>query len=334
MCDTAMEKIWLATKYYLDDKLVGCSAATERLFTRLIAWVGDNETGGILPLYPHIMVVLPRATAQLRDLVDRGVLVPRYANSVQNLQQHPCRTCNNIRAELVAGNCTQCATESARGELIGYRLAGWGNWNAQADELAERKRSDRERKRRERQRKAEQSRDTSRDVTALDEDEDKDRDKDPYSRKDDDSRNVGARQPSSSFADGVPIPDEPPPTEITGTTPPRSDPGAAARTVVRQELGSSGYPRKTTDRLAAQVAKLASQGVADDVTREALREWERRSGARPEWLETIAGDVVQNRRARAAPAGVTKPSKLRGIAELAAAERATETARTQQEIAR
>ena len=100
-----MEKVWLATKYYLDGKLVGCSAATERLFTRLIAWVGDNETGGALPLHPHIMVVLPRATPQLRDLINRGVLVPRYTNSVQNLQQHLCRTCRGKLYRLCDGIC-------------------------------------------------------------------------------------------------------------------------------------------------------------------------------------------------------------------------------------
>lgn len=151
---------------------------------------------------------------------------------------------------------------------------------------------------------------------------------------DDDTGNVGARESSSSFSDGTPIPDEPPPTEISASPPPPQSPTSAARTVVRQELGTAGYPRKTLDRLAVQVGRLAHQGLADPVIREALREWERRSGAKPEWLESIAGDVVQ--RHRATTAGVTttptRPSKLRGIAELAAAARAQED-NQQQEIA-
>ncbi len=151
------------------------------------------------------------------------------------------------------------------------------------------------------------------------------------------------KQPSSSttFSDGVPIP-EPPPTvddrdrlaprpddpatvTIDATQPVPAEPSSAARTVVRQELGTAGYPRRTIDRLAVQVDRLARQGIPDDVTREALREWDRRPGApRPEWLETIASDVVAARRARAAPDQPVRPSKLRGIAELAAAERAKE----------
>ncbi|AMS02818.1 hypothetical protein SEA_YEEZY_73 [Gordonia phage Yeezy] len=325
-----MEKIWLATKYYLDSKLAGCSAATERLFTRLIAWCGDNETAGVLPLHPHIAVGLPRALPQVRDLVSRGVLIPICADSAQKPQQHPCRNRNNICAETVPGNCADCVTESAREIVTGYRMNGWGNWNHQADELAKRKRSDRERKRRERERKAAESRDKSRDVTLTDEDEDRDIDKDV--RKDDDLRNVGARESSSSFADGVPIPAEPP-REIETVRPVRAEPSSAARTVVRQELGNNGYPRGTLDRLANAVTKLARQQLPDDVIRESLREWERRKGAKPEWLESIAGDVVQARRSRATPNSVTKPSKLRGIAEIAAQARAEEQSHTRREIA-
>lgn len=159
------------------------------------------------------------------------------------------------------------------------------------------------------------------------------------------------KQPSSSttFSDGVPIP-EPPPTvddrdrlaprpddpatvTIDATQPVPAEPSSAARTVVRQELGTAGYPRRTIDRLAVQVDRLARQGIPDDVTREALREWDRRPGApRPEWLETIASDVVAARRARAAPDQPVRPSKLRGIAELAAAERAKEHAQYRKEL--
>lgn len=147
---------------------------------------------------------------------------------------------------------------------------------------------------------------------------------------DDTSRNVAAREVSSSFADGTPIPE--PPAEISASQPKPAQPGSAARTVVRQELGKSGYPRKTMDRLAVQVERLARQGIADDVVRESLREWERRSGARPEWLESISGDVVQARRSQGSPSAPARPSKLRGIAELAAAARAQENNTHRQEL--
>lgn len=108
-----MEKVWLATKYYLDDKLVGCTAATERLFTRLVAWCGDNETGGHLPENPHKFVALPSGKSNVLDLVSRQVLIKKPEG--------------------------------------GYRFNGWGNWNSQMDDLQKRKKADRERKRKQRE---------------------------------------------------------------------------------------------------------------------------------------------------------------------------------------
>ncbi len=161
------------------------------------------------------------------------------------------------------------------------------------------------------------------------------------SPSDDDLRNVGvcfAGESSSEFADGTPIPDPPPDSEpgVGRTDGPAAvvvdaapvvpaEPSSAARTLVRQEVGNAGYPRRTVDRVAVAVDRLARQGIADDVIRESVREWDRRSGARPEWLESIAGDVVQARRARAAPAVPVRPSKVRGLAELAAKVRAEES---------
>lgn len=108
-----MEKVWLATKYYLDDKLVGCTATTERLFTRLVAWCGDNETGGHLPENPHKFVALPSGKSNTSDLVSRQVLIKKPEG--------------------------------------GYRFNGWGNWNSQMDDLQKRKKADRERKRKQRE---------------------------------------------------------------------------------------------------------------------------------------------------------------------------------------
>lgn len=114
----------------------------------------------------------------------------------------------------------------------------------------------------------------------------------------------------------------PPPLETSTRKSPRY-PTGASKTVVRQELGSAGYPRTTTDRLAIQVEKLAHEGHPDARIREALREWDKRENALPEWLPTILGDLVK--RSRAEPGNTGKPpNKLRSIAELAARERAAE----------
>lgn len=190
----------------------------------------------------------------------------------------------------------QIVTPSENG--LGYYVRAFEKWQGPLIAHVKKKNADRQRIA-EKRRKAEMSRDTpatvathrteqNRTTTHLD---------------DDNSRNVDASDRSSSstaFADGTPIPE--PPAEIetaAHATPPV--PSSAARTVVRQELGANGYPRRTLDRLAVQVGKLGAEGIADDVIRESLREWERRTGARPEWLAAIAGDVVQARRARAAP---------------------------------
>lgn len=78
-------------------------------------------------------------------------------------------------------------------------------------------------------------------------------------------------------------------------------PSAAAKTVVRQELGNAGYPRQTMDRLAVQVDKLAPHHD-DAPIREALREWDQRSNCElPEFLPTVLGDVIKRSRARASP---------------------------------
>lgn len=126
-----MDKVWLATDYYVDEKLDGCSAAVERMFTRLIAWCGRNDSQGKLPKKPWTFVGLPGGKSAVTELCRRGVLT-----------------------ELPDGTFT---------------FGGWGNWNSQADELVKRRQADRERKRRQRDRQADVSRDQSRDVTPLEE---------------------------------------------------------------------------------------------------------------------------------------------------------------------
>lgn len=126
-----MERVWLSTTYYLDPKLAGCTANTERMFSRLIAYCGNAETGGYIPGNAHKLVGLPNGNRSILDLKSRGILL-----------------------EMPDG---------------GYRFAGWSNWNDQADKLVQRKKSERERQRRKRERDADMSRDMSRDVTPPEE---------------------------------------------------------------------------------------------------------------------------------------------------------------------
>lgn len=118
----------------------------------------------------------------------------------------------------------------------------------------------------------------------------------------DDSRapaRAGAREApsSSSFADGVPIPDEPPAEIETAARRSRAPtPTDSARTLVRFVLGDAGYPRRHLERLAVQVDRLARQHQPEPVIREALIEFDRDPTARPEHLESICGDIVKRER--------------------------------------
>lgn len=126
-----MEKVWLSTTYYLDPKMADASAATERMFSRLLAYCGNAETEGFVPQNAHKLVGIPNGNRSILDLISRKVLVPAEAG--------------------------------------GYRFAAWDVWQKEGDKLVQRKRSDRERKRRQREREAKESRGQSRDVTPPEE---------------------------------------------------------------------------------------------------------------------------------------------------------------------
>lgn len=151
-----MQRVWLSTTYYQDPKLVGCSANTERMFSRLIAYCGSAETGGRLPENPHKIVGLPNGKRSVDDLISRGILIEIIAKPSQS------------RHETIAKS-TRNAHEIDAPEMWKYRFAGWSNWNSQADELVKRKEAERERQRRKRERDVDMSRDMSRDVTPLEE---------------------------------------------------------------------------------------------------------------------------------------------------------------------
>lgn len=86
--------------------------------------------------------------------------------------------------------------------------------------------------------------------------------------------------------------------------PAKQRPTNAALTVVRQTLGTVGYPRKTLERLAVQVGKLAHEGQPDVLIRDALQEWDRRPNCdKPEYLPTVLSDVIKASRAGPATNG-------------------------------
>ena len=161
-----------------------------------------------------------------------------------------------------------------------------------------------------------------------------------------DDRYVGNAR-ASTTDDDIPLPPEPeqlddehrPATDIASAAPRAVDnpaaakaqqrqPSQAAKTVVRQTLGTAGlatYPRTFVDRLARQVENLAREGHPDQLIRQALTEWDTRTDARPEWLPTILGDLVKA--ARATPGNNGRPQhKMRALAELTQQVRANEQA--------
>lgn len=109
-----VDKVWLSTRYYADDKFDGISANAERMFSRLLALAGHLENGGRLPSKPWTYVGLPKARAATLELVRRGILI-----------------------EFDDGT---------------YDFPAWAGWQDSGDKLVDRKKADRERKRRQRAR--------------------------------------------------------------------------------------------------------------------------------------------------------------------------------------
>lgn len=139
------------------------------------------------------------------------------------------------------------------------------------------------------------------------------------------NRGAGEREQGSRGAgdDEVPLPPEPPPgpydpqpTEVVVDTAPASieiankpakrRPSSAAKTVVRQELGTT-YPTTIVDRLAVQVENLTREEQPDALIREALHEWDRRPNcSKPEYLPTVLGDLVKSSRSNNITPGEAK----------------------------
>jgi hypothetical protein len=134
--------------------------------------------------------------------------------------------------------------------------------------------------------------------------------------------NRGTGEQTTTGALDEPPPDDEPPAEVAiddapefidnGAKPSRPHPSSATQTVVRQVLGSAGYPKTTVDRLATQVGKLAREGHPDALIRASLTEWDRRPDcAKPEFLPTVLADLVKA--SRSGPAVNKQDVKVNGF---------------------
>lgn len=127
-----MDWVKLSARYYLDPAIVNGDADTEVMFTRALAYAGDQETHGFVP------------AGMLPALCRRR----RYETCVE---------------ALVASGLWQ----PVRG---GYKITRWQEWQAELEALVARRSADRDRKRRERERAStaakQQASDASRDTSA------------------------------------------------------------------------------------------------------------------------------------------------------------------------
>lgn len=118
-----MDWVKLSARYYLDPAIVNADADTEVMFTRAIAYAGDQETHGFVP------------AGMLPALCRRR----RY------------ETC--VEALVAAG-----LWRPVRG---GYKITRWQEWQSELEAIVARRSADRDRKRRERERASTENRTSS-----------------------------------------------------------------------------------------------------------------------------------------------------------------------------
>lgn len=107
-----MDWVKLSARYYLDRAVAQLDDAAEVMFTRALAYSGDQETGGFIPVgMLHVFSRSRRYEATARALVAAGLWLP------------------------------------ARG---GYQITRWEEWQSELEAIARRRSADRDRKRRER----------------------------------------------------------------------------------------------------------------------------------------------------------------------------------------
>lgn len=128
-----MERVWLATTYYMDPAVEALSPNAERLMTRAIAYCGNAENSGYITAKALKNLGIPAAKARTLELLSARILVE-----------------------------TGCA------DL--YQFRSWDYWQKEGNALLKRKKNDAARQARHREaarKQAQMSRDTSRDVTPL-----------------------------------------------------------------------------------------------------------------------------------------------------------------------
>ena len=289
-----MEKVWLSTTYYLDQKLVGMSAATERMFSRLLAYCGNAETEGEMPSNVHVLVGLPRGEKAVLDLVRRDVLEPIRVKSVS-------KVCTNGEENVPEYSPISHTFDNAE-VVVGYRFAAWDDWQKEGNKLVQRKRNDRERKRRQREREAEMSRDASRDVTPTEK------------RREDNSgtnfsssvteSNASELKNAASQIDPEPINERPsgPPVDANGWS------------LVRRVIPND-HPHAVRTALAVHAGALLKQGQPESDVVSALALWLTKTNLGPGVLPSLVSEVIKNRTAPQAGSGTHLSTADRRVAD-------------------
>lgn len=282
-----MERVWLATNYYQDPKVVGCPATTERMLTRLIAYCGNAETGGYLPENPHKAVGIPRGKQAVDDLIARGIL-----NVCDTLPAH-------IRHVSDTETCTkrvESVSETSTKNEWKYYFPSWRNWNSQADDLVKRKKNERERQAKKRKLDATVSRDMSRDVTA------------PEKRREEKN--------SKEFSSNAYVSDARDDEKPRGPAVP-VDAWKLVRNVIPNQ-----HPTAVRTDLAMRASALLKSGTAEGTVKAALELWLTKPNLGPGVLPSLVSEVIKSASPiRAVPTNGVGPASEKALGWLAIGEK-------------
>lgn len=293
------EKVQLHTAYYLDPKFVGASGYEERLFVRLLAFCGANETGGVLPPNPWKHVGIPDARKAFAGLVSRGLIVPVDPFAVCPACARAVPDVRPTCAARVPHVCPACAAP-VPAHTVQTQLVGWKKWQSNVDELARRRENERTRQANHRALSEGKSRDIPEMSRTLGKGREGKGDRNVGSAAASSERASAPREPSTHFADGTPIPgvgdaDVVPFRRDRGPTP---SPGA---NTLAATFCPTGTPGTQIRALAVVVQELIDDPHVQRADLEAgLAAWRDRPGAGPRLLPGLVTDAAK---IRAAPAG-------------------------------
>lgn len=252
----------LSSRYYMDDKLAGCSAGVERMFTRILAYCRLAGTGGRVPGNAHILVGLPRRRSDVIDLVRRQILVPINDET----RTEPGTQTRRIHVpEHVPTSVPNRVPEDVSFQ---WQFAAWSDWQEKGDALQQRRQVDRERKRRQRANVTGQSRDVSRENL-------------PTQNRTEQISNGSSSATGSSARER----EEPP----TGPAV-RPDAWKHVRDII-----PSGHPQPVKTELALQAGTMLVSGTPETDVRAALELWLTKPNLGPKVLPSLVSEVIKSR---------------------------------------